>query len=382
MAVVRDTRAEHPPLVVIQPTSFCNLDCTYCYVEGREDITRMSATTVRRIAAHALAYFDEADVVFHAGEPLTAGLEWFEMAVDAFEREADRRGASIRLGVQTNGVLVDDKWIKLFLKHDFMVGVSLDGPAWIHDAVRPGKGGRGSHARSERGYLRLQEAGLRPTVLAVVTDLGLRRPDDLYDYFSALGVERVGLNVEDATAAHLSQLGGLDDPELLFQRFVERLIDRSRSDEASPVSFREVTQAARAILSAATLERPPDPDVQHPMRVVSYDVGGNFGTFCPELMTATAAIKTRFVLGNVLTTSMGQAASGPKLARLTDRVAAGALACEASCDFYMVCGGGKPSSKVFELDALHGTETLSCRLRVKAVARAVASRTHRPSTVP
>ena len=189
-----------PPLLIVQPTSFCNLDCSYCYVAGRDDTTRMTSQTLQRVAAHSMDYFERADVVFHAGEPLTVGLDWFRDAVAIFDAAAARSGREIRFGVQTNGVLVNDEWAAFFVEHDFMVGVSLDGPADIHDSSRLTLGGRGSHARSERGFRLLRDAGLNPSVLAVLSEAGLRRPDALYDYFTGLGVERLGFNVEDATA--------------------------------------------------------------------------------------------------------------------------------------------------------------------------------------
>jgi uncharacterized protein len=339
----------------------------------------MSDAVLRQIAQHALEYFEEADVVFHAGEPLTVGLDWFTTAVDAFTSTATRLNRKIRFGVQTNGVLVNDAWTKFFVEKGFMVGVSLDGPAHIHDAARRSLGGQGSHARSERGFRLLNDAGLRPNVLAVLTEAGLRQPDELYDYFAALGVETVGFNVEDATATHLSQLGGVANPELLYENFIRTFIERLRADPSRRMSVREVQYAARAMLAFVDFQQLPDADVRRPLGIVSYDVQGNFGTFCPELMTSPSDYKAKFTLGSVTNHSLHDVQNDPRLAALTAEIERGAAACASSCDYFNVCGGGKPSTKMFELGTLEGTETLSCRLRVQAVSRAVVAQLGAPS---
>ena len=38
--------------------------------------------------------------------------------------------------MQTNGTLIDDAWAGFFSQHNYLVGVSVDGPAELHDALR------------------------------------------------------------------------------------------------------------------------------------------------------------------------------------------------------------------------------------------------------
>ncbi len=372
MALSTTADSLHPPLAVIQPTAFCNLDCTYCYVEGRDDTTRMSTEVLAKIARHATSHYAELDVVFHSGEPLTVGIGWFTKAVETFRASAQHSGTRLRFGVQTNGVLVNDTWCEFLSEHKFLVGISIDGPAWMHDAVRVGKRGQSSHGQVERGLRLLQAHGLEPTILAVVGPDAMQHPAEFYNYFRSVGAHRIGLNAEDATADHTSSLRDISDIRAAFTAFMAELVRLVRADGEDGLSIREVTQQARAVLAASRGMPEPANDVQEPFRVISYDIAGNFSTFCPELITAPARIRAKYVLGNAATDSIARVQHGSRqLAALVEDIQTGRKACRRECDYFSVCGGGKPSAKEFEHHTTDATTTLSCQLRVMAVTDAV-----------
>ena len=56
---------------------------------------------------------------------------------------------------QTNGSLLSDAWCQLFREHNF-VGISIDGPAHVHDRYRSTKQGTGSHQLVMRGLALLK----------------------------------------------------------------------------------------------------------------------------------------------------------------------------------------------------------------------------------
>jgi uncharacterized protein len=363
---------DRPPLVVVQPTSLCNIDCSYCYVEGRSDPRQMTRATLTRIAQSVAARFSgaEADVVFHSGEPLTAGMRWFSDAVAAFTEAGRNHECVINFGVQTNGVLVRDAWAEFFREHDFMVGVSLDGPADIHDRYRTTRTGRGSHARTVAGIACLQEHGLEVSVLAVVTPASFGRAEDIYAHFKRLNIRRVGFNPDDTTGVRTSTLAADQQSVRGYEQFLRTLV-RLVAADPEPVRIREIVQMTRHILDAARGERELVPDVVMPWRVITFDRDGYFGTFSPEIMSAPARLRAPYVLGNVAQTAM----SSPTVLRRTERIArevqTGVDRCRATCRFFPVCGGGTPSSKLFELGTAAGTETNSCRLAVQALANAI-----------
>lgn len=153
-------RAERRPppfrTFVLKVYARCNLRCDYCYMFAMADQTwrsrppAMSHDTIDwsafRIAEHAAAHgLPEVDIVLHGGEPLLAGPETIAYAVQAI-RAALGEGTRANLSVQTNGLLLDERFLDLFGRLGVRVGLSLDGDAGMHDRHRRHANGKGSHA--------------------------------------------------------------------------------------------------------------------------------------------------------------------------------------------------------------------------------------------
>ncbi|KND61370.1 putative arylsulfatase regulatory protein [Candidatus Burkholderia verschuerenii] len=176
----------------------CNLDCAYCfYLEKAalyrdEARHRMSDDT---LDAYVRQYIEatpaDHEVVFtwQGGEPTLLGLEFYERAV----RLQQRHGAGRRIAnsFQTNGLLIDETWCAFFKEHDFLIGLSLDGPAEIHDEYRVTVGGRPSHALVMRALRLFQSHGVRYNVLACVNRRSAQAPLEVYRFLRDNGVEYV-----------------------------------------------------------------------------------------------------------------------------------------------------------------------------------------------
>lgn len=154
--------------VLIKPASGkCNLRCRYCFyadeAENRAvgDYGFMSAETAENVVRRAFETGEREYIfAFQGGEPMLAGLAFYE----AFVRrvgEYNKKRAKVHYMIQTNGTLIDGAFAKFFKRSGFLVGVSLDGDAAVHDADRLTADGRGSFARVEEGIRRLEEAGGR-----------------------------------------------------------------------------------------------------------------------------------------------------------------------------------------------------------------------------
>ncbi|WP_201314343.1 radical SAM protein [Dyella sp. EPa41] len=152
---------------VIKVAARCNINCSYCYVfnKGEESFKDRPIKMSRSVMADTAAYLAQgvrelgaksANVVFHGGEPLMLGKRDF----DAFAfllRDALTGVPSVRLGVQTNAMLLDDEWIDIFARHRIGVGVSLDGTSYINDLERKDHRGRGTYRRTVDGLRLLQK---------------------------------------------------------------------------------------------------------------------------------------------------------------------------------------------------------------------------------
>jgi uncharacterized protein len=135
--------------------SRCNLACDYCYVYEMADQSwrsrpvAMSAhvvdQTARRIAEHAERHsLDEVRVILHGGEPLLAGRDFFARTARTIRSSVAAR-TRVELGMQTNAVLLDERFLDVLLEHRIRIGVSLDGDRSAHDRHRLYANGRGSH---------------------------------------------------------------------------------------------------------------------------------------------------------------------------------------------------------------------------------------------
>ena len=154
----------------------CNLDCTYCYwFRDRTVYERPPLLTEEAEMAYLAAlerHVRRYDVrrffiLFHGGEPLLFGKRRFD-SLCARLRELERRTEiSLRLAVTTNGVLLDDDWVRLLRDHRVGVTLSIDGPKRVHDDARRDLRGRGTLDRTLVALERLRFGGMEPGVLAV-----------------------------------------------------------------------------------------------------------------------------------------------------------------------------------------------------------------------
>jgi uncharacterized protein len=169
--------------VVIKVVERCNIDCTYCHVFNSDDASwrahpkHISLETMGAIARFLERGIEELGlrsvrIVFQGGEPMMMRTRDFDVACQVL-RGALAKAPGSEFVMQTNATLVDDEWLELLSRHKVAVGVSLDGPAEVHDQYRVDHRGRGTYHRVVRGLRKLQEAagvdkGIPPSVLAVI----------------------------------------------------------------------------------------------------------------------------------------------------------------------------------------------------------------------
>ncbi|NUZ04474.1 cyclophane-forming radical SAM/SPASM peptide maturase GrrM/OscB [Piscinibacter koreensis] len=365
-------------LLILQATPFCNIDCDYCYLPERDSTARMSIATVRRAAERLLEddlARDEITVVWHAGEPLAMPRAFYAAAFSVLEQVL---GSTCRVAhsIQTNGTLIDDAWCELFKRHHVQIGVSVDGPAALHDRHRRTRGGHGTHARVVAGMQRLRAHGIAFHAIAVVTADTFADAHGFVDFFVEQGVAEVGCNYDEAEGVHArSSLAGR---EAAHAAFVQHLLDRSLASDP-PLRIRELGLALDLIRAPLPRVRWqgrawPDNAQAQPFALITVGHDGRFGTFSPELLGQRAAEFGDFVLGNVRTDGYLASARSACFERLWSAIVHGTRACEAACAHFGFCGGGAPANKFYENSDFASAETLYCRTMFKRPFDAVLSR--------
>ena len=125
------------------------------------------------------------------GRATTLGVDFFRKAVEP-QRKHRPAGWRIRNGIQTNGTLLDEEWCRFLAAEEFSTGLSLDGPAEMHDAYRVTRGGQPSHQQAMRGYDLLRKHEVFTNIVCVVHNLNVRYPLTVYRFFREIGCRCAG----------------------------------------------------------------------------------------------------------------------------------------------------------------------------------------------
>ncbi|MCK6264448.1 anaerobic sulfatase maturase [Vibrio sp. ZSDE26] len=181
--------------VMSKPTgSVCNLDCDYCfYLEkdklypDRNSNWKMSDATLEvYIKQHIEAqYTQHVTFAWQGGEPLMMGIEFFQKAL--LLQQVYANGKSIENTLQTNGLLLNDEWCKLFKEHHFLIGISVDGPEHLHDKYRTNRSGKGSYQKVKQAIQLLQTHQVEFNTLTVVGRHNVDHGLEVYQHLKSLG---------------------------------------------------------------------------------------------------------------------------------------------------------------------------------------------------
>ncbi len=185
---------ERPFSLLIKPAGAdCNLNCTYCFYLKKGElypdskIHRMSDTVLEKLIS---SYLQTTQAVYafgwQGGEPTLMGLPFFKKVVSLQNRYA-RQGSAVSNGLQTNGTLLNDEMAAFFKEFNFLLGVSIDGPAEIHDIYRKNIDGESSHRRVLRGIRALRRQKTEFNVLTLVSRANVRRGKEVYHYLKEEG---------------------------------------------------------------------------------------------------------------------------------------------------------------------------------------------------
>lgn len=184
-----------PFSLLIKPASAdCNLRCAYCFYSGvphpypGSGPCRMSDPVLECVISGYMAT-EQPQYVFcwQGGEPTLMGLEFYRRVVE-LQQKHGRSGARVANALQTNATVISSEFAAHLAAYNFLVGVSLDGPAEIHDRFRVETAGRGSHEATLRGMGCLRQQGVEFNVLTVVSSANVRRGRQVYGYLRDMGI--------------------------------------------------------------------------------------------------------------------------------------------------------------------------------------------------
>ena len=183
---------------LIKPASSkCNLQCRYCFYRdvannrSISDYGVMSSQIMGLLIDNVLnSFLDEVEIqfAFQGGEPLCAGLIYFEEFV-SYVNTRKKKYHHVNYSIQTNGTLIDNQWIEFFKVNKFLVGLSLDGFETNNDKYR----GMGTYRKIMNAVELLRINNVEFNILTVLTNELAKHPNQLFDFYKDHGFNNVQL---------------------------------------------------------------------------------------------------------------------------------------------------------------------------------------------
>lgn len=190
------TDARRPFHLLTKPVGpICNLDCKYCFYLEKENLYpgenqwRMSDPLLEEYVRQYIHSqpVPEINFAWQGGEPTLLGVDFFRKAVALQKRFAG--GKTIHNAIQTNGTLLDDEWCEFLAANKFLVGLSVDGPAELHDLHRVDKRQQPTFEKVMAGLAFLKKHGVDFNTLTVVHRANSQQPLDVYRFLKSIGSE-------------------------------------------------------------------------------------------------------------------------------------------------------------------------------------------------
>lgn len=181
-----------------KPSSFhCNINCDYCFYLQKQDLFKSSPKqkSVYQMNDDVLRSYiknyinsqptPEVEFTWQGGEPTMVGLSFFEKVI-AYQQQF-AKGKMIRNSLQTNGILLDEKWCQFLKQHNFLVGLSIDGPEHLHNAYRVTNTGKPTFKLVMRAIELLQKHHVEFNTLTVINNINVKEPLAVYQFLKEIG---------------------------------------------------------------------------------------------------------------------------------------------------------------------------------------------------
>lgn len=322
--------------LLIKPASgLCNMSCQYCFyadvAKNREVASYgiMSEECQRLMVRRALAYAEgSCSFVFQGGEPTLAGLEFYRRQIE-LEHRYNFHDVRIFNSIQTNGYNLDEEFVKFLAANHFFVGLSLDGPKEIHDALRRDSANRGTYDRVMETVRLFEHYGVDYNILTVVSRTVAENAKKVYSFFREKKFRYLQfiecLDPFEQTVSDYS-LSSAD-----LEKFLKITFDEYYKDfkDGNYIGIRSFENYLSILLG-----RPPEScgmcGVCTAYQLI--EAGGN-------VYPCDFYVLDRYLMGNVMTNTFAELAASEVARRFVDESRPISDACR-KCEWYRLCRGG------------------------------------------
>lgn len=329
--------------IILEPVgSACNLRCSYCYQDPvREKKKLMSREILEKIFSDSALLNRRMKIIWHGGEPLLAGLEFFKESLRAQEKYLDGKGAVN--SIQTNATLITEKWARFLSENSFKVSTSIDGPKRVHDITRCD-----SFDRVSRGIKKLRRFTKKNGILITVQKHNVNFHQLIWEEIIK---PKELANSFDVSIVSPTETNDLTPPTNKAFEFLKNLFDLWMHEDNPDISIRSFMSILRALKGGnphlCSLEYKKCADF------IAIDNLGD-AYFCNRFMKREVAY-----LGNILSQSLKVLLETKQ--RFYEDVVSLRLECR-ECKWLVACGGGCPYYKWAGSGSFNG-ENPECSLR-------------------
>lgn len=331
--------------IFVKPAgAICNLDCRYCYYLPKELLYpdtrsfRMAGGLLEDYIAQQIAITPGPEIQFmwHGGEPAILGLDYFRRIVE-LQRKHNPGGRRVVNNIQTNGVLLTEEWCRFLAAEHFAVGLSMDGPAELHDAYRLTKDGKATHRQVMQGYRLLRRHGIPVDLLCVVHAQNVGHPLAVYRFFKDIEAQYISfIPLVEPQPGSAGGVSGRTTPAEAFGAFLCAVFDEWIRHDIGRIIVQIFEEAARPALGldhSLCIFRPTCGDVP----VLEHN--GDFYC-CDHFVTPERR------LGTLRETPLAELIESPAL-RAFGQAKQEALPryCQV-CDVRDMCNGGCPKDRI------------------------------------
>ena len=344
-----------PFTLLIKPAGpDCNIACQYCFYACKEEFFgggahRMSPQVQERLVKSYLECgFEYASFGFQGGEPTLMGLDFYKRLVE-FQSRYGQPGRVISNSLQTNGILLDDAWGQFLAEYKFLTGISLDGPKEFHDVYRRDRAGKGTFDRVMAGIEVCRRNKAEYNILVLLNNVNVQHPDQLFDFFTALGVQYIQfVPCVEKSADDPAKAAPYSITPQQYGRFLCRIFDRWMNYGVRKLSVRIFDSMLNFMLSGVHTE------CTFNRRCADYIVIEHNGdAFCCDFYV-TGETK----LGNIMQTPIGELAAG-EIKRSFNRKKADIDNRCLMCRYLDICRGGCPKDRAM-LTGTHKVPSYFC----------------------
>src|SRR5262249_17399720 len=209
-------------------------------------------------------------VLWHSGEPLVPGIDFYRKAFDLISYKIPRR-ITVMHSIVTNGTLLDDRWAEFLLENGVRVGVSCDGPEFLHNLHRKTRSGKGTHERVMRGIKVLQKHGIDFYILAVLSSKSLGCAEEILQFARDKGIQALCFNIEETEGVNVSATFKNEGLESRVRAFFEKLLDHSFNTPETPW-IRELDEMFPRFFG--TKKNQLENYLTEPFRIITVDASG------------------------------------------------------------------------------------------------------------